>query len=234
MSGKRVLVVEDDRNIGLTLESSLGREGYEIRIARDGLTAKDAVATFKPDLIVLDWMLPDISGLEVLKWIRARSRLPVIMLTARDEVADKVLGLETGADDYLTKPFHALELAARVRSLIRRSEPGEPVAHNVSYGPIAIDVAERRASREGVELELTRTEFDLLHHFVKNPRIVLSREALLQAVWGYQFEGYQRTVDTHIRRLRGKLEPEPDRPRFIHTVRGVGYRLQHIEPGQDE
>ena len=233
MQGKRVLIVEDDRNIVLTLERTLGREGYDVRIARDGAAAKQEIAAFKPDVVLLDWMLPDTSGLDVLKWIRTRGRLPVLMLTARDDVADKVVGLETGADDYMTKPFHTVELVARVRSLIRRAEPAEAPAEVVAYGPISIDVAERRATREGHELELTRTEFDLLQHFVRNPRIVLTRESLLQAVWGYQFEGYQRTVDTHIRRLRSKLEPEPDQPRFIHTVRGVGYRLQFDEGAEE-
>ena len=234
MHGKRVLIVEDDRNIVLTLERTLGREGYEVRIARDGAAAKQEIASFKPDVVLLDWGLPDISGLDVLKWIRTRGRLPVLMLTARDDVSDKVVGLETGADDYLTKPFHTVELVARVRSLMRRVEPAEAPAQQIAYGPITVDPAERRASREGQELELTRTEFDLLQHFVRNPRIVLTREALLQAVWGYQFEGYQRTVDTHIRRLRSKLEPEPEKPRFIHTVRGVGYRLQYEESGEAE
>jgi DNA-binding response OmpR family regulator len=226
MPAKRILIVEDDRNIALSLERTLEREGYEIRVARDAAGALAHYVPFKPDLVLLDWMLPDTSGLEVLKSLRARGRTPVLMLTARDDIVDKVLGLETGADDYMTKPFHTMELLARIRGLIRRQEPAPAPDQHLSYGPIVVDPRERRATREGAALDLTRTEFDLLEHFVRNPRIVLTREALLQAVWGYDFEGYQRTVDTHIRRLRAKLEPDPENPIFIHTVRGVGYRLE--------
>ncbi|MBI4861444.1 MAG: response regulator transcription factor [Candidatus Riflebacteria bacterium] len=230
MQETRVLLVEDDRNIALTLERTLGSEGYEVKVARDGRSAREQFALFKPDLVVLDWMLPDVDGLEVLRWLRERGRIPVLMLTARDDIADKVLGLESGADDYMTKPFHSLELVARIRSLIRRTGPAETRSGRLVYGPIEIDVAERRVTVAGTLLDLTRIEFDLIHYFVANPRIVLTRESLLQAVWGYDFEGYQRTVDTHIRRLRTKLEPQPDHPRFIHTVRGVGYRLEVEEP----
>ncbi|MBI4865870.1 MAG: response regulator transcription factor [Candidatus Wallbacteria bacterium] len=226
MHRKRILVIEDDRSIALSLERTFGREGFEPRVARDGAMGLQMLASFQPDVVVLDWMLPDGDGLEILRSIRKQGETAVLFLTAKDEVADKVLALETGADDYMTKPFHIRELLARVRSLLRRSDTGRPTRQVISQGAIEIRLDERRASREGTQLDLTRIEFDLLAHLAKNPRIVLTREALLETVWGYSFEGYQRTVDTHIRRLRAKLEPNPEEPRFIHTVRGVGYRFQ--------
>jgi DNA-binding response OmpR family regulator len=227
-----ILVVEDDRNIASSLEGVLQREGWTVRLARDAGTGEAIFDSFKPDLVILDWMLPDRDGLEVLKAIRRRGSTPVLFLTARDDIADKVLGLELGADDYLTKPFHIRELVARVRTLLRRCQQPAPALSTLRYGPIEMEVETRRVTREGVPLELTRTEFDLLLHFVRNPRIVISRENLLDAVWGYNFEGYQRTVDAHIHRLRSKLEPAPESPRFIHSVRGVGYRLE-LEPEGD-
>jgi DNA-binding response OmpR family regulator len=224
---KRLLIIEDDRNIALTLEKTFEREKYEVKVARDAESGRKLVGSFKPDLVILDWMLPDQDGLEVLKSIRAQGATPVLFLTARDDVSDKVLGLEMGADDYLTKPFNSRELVARVRSLLRRAQPQEAAPPQLVCGPLIIQVEERRVTRDGATLDLTRTEFDLLLHFVRNPRIVLTREVLLEAVWGYSFEGYQRTVDTHIKRLRGKLERDTENPEFIHTVRGVGYRFEY-------
>ncbi|MBI3891789.1 MAG: response regulator transcription factor [Candidatus Wallbacteria bacterium] len=227
MQSKRILVVEDDRNIALSLETLLLREGCKVRVARDAAMGMSLAASFQPDLILLDWMLPDGDGLSILKSIRSRAPTPILFVTARDDVTEKVLALEMGADDYLTKPFHNRELVARMRSLLRRTHPGTSGAKFLAYGPIEIQVDERRAARDGVALDLTRIEFDLLLHFVRNPRVVLSREVLLEAVWGYDFDGYQRTVDTHVRRLRVKVEPQPDTPQFIHSVRGIGYRFEY-------
>ena len=222
----RVLVVEDDADIARLVAYHLRAGGFEASLSRDGREALEAARREPPDLIVLDLMLPGVDGLEVcreLKRTPATSRVPVIMLTARGDETDRVAGLELGADDYVVKPFSPRELVLRVRAVLRRAlaePPGKPV---VRKGGIEIDTESHRARVDGSEVELTATEFRLLLELVTNEGKVRTRDHLLDKVWGYQFEGYARTVDTHIRRLRQKLGPHAER---VETIRGVGYRFR--------
>ena len=202
---KKILVVEDDRSIADLLKSTLLAEGYAVEVARDG---RAGLATFKacsPDLVILDRMLPELDGLEVLRELRKTVQTPVLFLTVRDDETDKVVGLEMGADDYMTKPFGIRELVARVRTLLRRERAGDAPRARMTIGPLEILLDQRIVTRDNLTVEMTRTEFDLLVLLAKHPGLVLTREKLLDGVWGYSFEGYQRTVDTHVTRLRKKI-----------------------------
>jgi len=225
---KKILVVDDEEHIIELVELYLGKEGYAIASAVDGDRAVELFRESAPDLVVLDIMLPGIDGLEVLKEIRKTSRVPVIMLTAKESEVDKVVGLELGADDYLTKPFSPRELVARVKAVLRRSEPQpEQVEEVVEREGLTIDAQRRKVEVEGVgEVDLTAKEFDLLYALAANPGIVLTRDRLMEKVWGYEYVGDTRSVDVYIRHLRDKLKDDADDPRFIETVRGVGYRFK--------
>jgi len=223
----RILVVEDEAIVAEVVERFLRREGYETMIVGDGLEALNALGVFIPDLIVLDVMLPEVDGLEVCRQVRSRGATPIIMLTARGEETDKVLGLGLGADDYVTKPFSPRELAARVQAVLRRAKslPGAD-AEMLRYGALRINARTRVVDREGVDLRLTAREFDLLLYLARNAGQVFSRDQLLDAVWDYDFAGDAGTVTVHMRRLREKIEEDPARPRYLKTVWGVGYKFE--------
>ncbi|MEV0132925.1 response regulator transcription factor [Dactylosporangium sp. NPDC050688] len=224
--GQRVLVVDDDPTVSDVVRRYLEREGFAVELAGDGQQALDAYGTERPDLVVLDLMLPGIDGLEVCRRLREQDRtLPVIMLTALGEESDRVLGLEIGADDYVTKPFSPRELVLRVQSVLRRAAPAQASGELVD-GALRVDVARRTATLHGRELALTVREFDLLVFLMRNPGRVLRRTELLQQVWGWTF-GDQSTVTVHMRRLREKVEDNPAEPRRILTVWGVGYRYEY-------
>ena len=222
-----LLVVEDETDIAEFLRRAFSKEGWEVGVANTGVAALEALQRERPDLVVLDWMLPELSGIEVLKEMRARPEtrmLPVIMLTARREEIDRVLGLELGADDYVTKPFSARELILRIRGLLKRGERVvDPKEGALRLGPIEIYAADHRAAVSGKPVNLTLTEFRLLEDLVRARGRVRTRETLLSEVWGYDSEVLSRTVDTHVRRLRSKLHEAAD---WLVTVRGVGYRIQ--------
>jgi two-component system, OmpR family, phosphate regulon response regulator PhoB len=220
-----VLVVEDEAIVREVVVKYLKRDGFRTLEASNGDRARDLLERDAPGLIVLDLMLPGMDGLELCRWIRCRSDLPVIMLTARGEETDRIVGLELGADDYLTKPFSPRELAVRVRTVLRRSRPPCPATKHLSFDALEIDASTREARREGAPLQLTAKEFDLLYYLAQYPRRVFSRRQLMDQVWGYEAELDTGTVTVHVRRLREKLEPDPSRPRFLETVRGVGYRF---------
>jgi DNA-binding response OmpR family regulator len=223
---KTVLVVEDEASLASTLSYNFRKNGYNVVTAADGLAGLQAARREQPDVIVLDLMLPRMDGLEVCRRLRADSDVPILMLTAKSEETDRVVGLELGADDYLVKPFGMRELMARVRALLRRAEPrrrGD--AARLVAGEITIDVRGRTVRRGDSEVALKPKEFDLLLHLARNPGQVFTREQLLQAVWGYDFFGGSRTVDVHVRWLREKLEDVPGEPRHLLTVRGVGYKF---------
>ncbi|MFF1303766.1 response regulator transcription factor [Streptomyces sp. NPDC058307] len=219
----RVLVVDDDPTVAEVVSGYLDRAGYLVDRAVDGPDALARAAAHRPDLVVLDLMLPGMDGLEVCRRMRGRGPVPVIMLTARGDEDDRILGLEVGADDYVTKPFSPRELVLRVESVLRRSRPSQPSGHLGAAG-LSMDPAARRALKGGTELALTIREFDLLAFFLRHPGRVFSREDLMREVWGWDF-GDLSTVTVHVRRLRGKVEDDPARPRLIQTVWGVGYRF---------
>jgi DNA-binding response OmpR family regulator len=220
-----VLVVDDEPIVREVVVRYLEREGYRTLEAADGDQARELVEREDPNLVVLDLMLPGMDGLALCRWIRSTSQLPVIMLTARGEEADRIVGLELGADDYVTKPFSPRELAARVRSVLRRSGPRAVQHERLSFGELELDPSAREVTREGEPLQLTAKEFDLLHFLASHPRHVFSREQLMDRVWGYSAALDTGTVTVHIRRLREKIEPDPSQPRFLQTVWGVGYRF---------
>jgi len=226
-STPRVLVVEDDPTISEVVVRYLEREGLEVEAVADGRDALEAAAATWPDLVVLDLMLPGIDGLEVCRRLRAQAPVPVIMLTARGDEEDRVLGLELGADDYVVKPFSPRELTARVRAVLRRAAgagtPDNFAVQVIDAGGLCIDLHAREVTRDGVPLSLTVREFDLLAHVARHPRRAFSREELLERVWGYTF-GDTATVTVHVRRLREKIEAEPSQPEHLVTVWGVGYR----------
>ena len=237
-SPKKVLVVDDERVLVETIGYNLRREGYATVNAYDGGEALAAARREKPDAIILDVMLPGLSGFEVCSALRRETTVPILMLTARESEVDKVLGLELGADDYLTKPFSMRELLARVKALLRRSEivgglsePAAPQAmsapgsQTVQAGPLRIDPIQHQATWHGRSLELKPKEFELLLFLARNQHAVLSRDVLLERVWGYDFPIDTRTVDVHVRWLREKIEAEPSRPVHLLTVRGLGYRF---------
>jgi DNA-binding response OmpR family regulator len=225
---EKILVVDDEEHIIELVELYLSKEGYQVVKATDGDEAVEKFTVEKPDLLVLDIMLPGRDGLDVLREVRKTSQVPVIMLTARESEVDKVVGLELGADDYLTKPFSPRELVARVKAVLRRSKPAAAEAVEVvERDGLSIDTQRRQVQVEGRgAVELTAKEFDLLLVLASNPGIVLTRERLMEKVWGYEYIGDTRTVDVYIRHLREKLADNADSPRFIQTVRGVGYRFK--------
>ncbi len=222
---KTVLVVDDEPIVREVVVRYLEREGYRTLEAGDGDGARDALVRTRPDLVVLDVMLPGTDGLELCRWIRSTSQVPVIMLTARGDEADRIVGLELGADDYVTKPFSPRELAARVRSVLRRSERVEHVAERCGFGDVELERATREVRKAGVEVRLTAKEFDLLWFLASHPRRVFSRDQLMASVWGYTVALDTGTVTVHVRRLREKIEENPSEPRYLETVWGIGYRL---------
>ncbi|MEO8430637.1 MAG: response regulator transcription factor [Acidobacteriota bacterium] len=229
---KRLLVIEDDRDIGHLLEIHLRDAGWDVDISVDGREGMERALTGEYDLVILDLTLPRLGGLEVCRRLREQPAwVPILMLTARSAELDRVLGLEAGADDYLTKPFSILELVARVRALFRRIDAtrAPPPGRELTAGDLKIDAGRRQVSLAGQLVELTAREFDLLQHFAQHPGRVYTRSELLDAVWGYGHEGYSHTVNSHINRLRAKIEEDPSRPRYILTVWGVGYKF--FEPG---
>ncbi|HCG01200.1 MAG TPA: DNA-binding response regulator [Chloroflexi bacterium] len=229
METRRILVAEDDRTLAETLAYNLKSEGYEASIARTGLDAITLARSQEPDLLLLDIMLPEMDGFEVCRTVRSSSSVPIIMLTARDDEVDRVLGLELGADDYVVKPFSLRELLARIRAALRRVELNNNAGASIE--PIEADSIEirpgsRSVYREGVSVHLLPREFDLLLHLMRNRGLVLTREQLLETIWGHDYLGEARTVDVHVRRLRVKIEQDPSDPRLIRTVYGVGYTFE--------
>ena len=220
-----VLVVDDEPIVREVVVRYLQREGHTTLEADHGDRAREMLEQQQPDLVVLDVMLPGTDGLELCRWIRARSELPVILLTARGEEADRIVGLELGADDYVTKPFSPRELAARVRTVLRRSAPAQDEQARLSFGDIEIDTRTRDVHKAGQELRLTAKEFDLLAFLAGNPRRVFGRDQLMSRVWGYEAALDTGTVTVHVRRLREKIESNPSEPVHLQTVWGVGYRL---------
>lgn len=231
MSGQiKILVVDDEPNIVQTVRAYLDREGYAVYTATDGPAALKAARSFQPDLIVLDIMLPGVDGLEVLRQIRQTSDVYVLLLTARADETDKVVGLTVGADDYLTKPFSPRELVARIKAILRRGRGGESGERTLVFGSLRIDAEGRQVRKNSQPIELTTIEFDILHALARHPGRVLSREQLIEQVWGYDYYGDERVVDVHIGRLRKKLEDDASNPEIIVTVRGVGYRFEVEQP----
>lgn len=226
---RTILVIEDEQNINDILTFSLGKEGYKTLSALDGISGLELALTENPDLILLDVMLPGMDGFEVCKKIREQSQVPIIMLTAREDEVDKVLGLELGADDYITKPYSMRELTARVKANLRRSaaqvvpesEPAEQ--DTIVSGDLSINVERYEVSKNGKVVDITLREFELLKFLAMQPDKIFSREKLLENVWGYEYYGDVRTVDVTVRRLREKIEDDPSMPRYIITKRGVGY-----------
>ena len=225
---KRVLVVDDEKLIVKGIRFSLEQDGMEVECAYDGEEALEMVKENKYEIILLDLMLPKISGLEVCQQIREFSQVPIVMLTAKGEDMDKILGLEYGADDYITKPFNILEVKARIKAIMRRTSRTEKTerARVIEVQDMKIDCESRRVYIKGEEVNLTAKEFDLLELLVHNPNKVYSRENLLKIIWGYEYLGDVRTVDVHIRRLREKIESNPSDPKYVHTKWGVGYYFQ--------
>jgi two-component system, OmpR family, response regulator len=231
---EKILIVEDDETLQSVLKYNLVKEGYNTLLAPDGLQAIDIARREKPDLIILDLMLPKMDGLSVCRVLRQEMIVPIIMLTAKAEEIDKIVGLELGADDYMTKPFSMRELLARVRAMLRRTELVKQDAtmtsgktdQKIQAGSIEIDPSRHTALKAGVPLELSPKEFDLLVFLARNRGQVFSRDTLLEKVWGYDFAGDTRTVDVHIRWLREKVEVNPEKPVHLVTIRGVGYKLE--------
>ena len=221
----RILVVDDEKVMVKGLKFNLENEGYQVECAYDGAAAVELAREGQFDLIILDLMMPEIDGLEACMRIREFSNVPIIMLTARSEDTDKIIGFECGADDYITKPFNLLELKARIRAMLRRASGGAQGrgGSRITVGELTLDTEQRVAIRDGRSVELTAKEYDLIELLMKNPRRVYSRENLMNVVWGYSYTGDYRTVDVHIRRLREKLERRPAEPEYIMTKWGVGY-----------
>ena len=227
---KKVLVVDDEKLIVKGIRFSLEQDGMEVDCAYDGEEALEMVQAKEYDIVLLDIMLPKLTGLEVCQQIREFSTVPVVMLTAKGDDMDKILGLEYGADDYITKPFNILEVKARIKAIIRRTTPKENVQNKsqvIEAGNLVLDCESRRVNVDGKEINLTAKEFDALELLVQNPQKVYSRENLLNIVWGYEYLGDVRTVDVHIRRLREKIEANPSEPKYVHTKWGVGYYFQY-------
>jgi len=221
----KILVVDDEKLLVKGIKFNLENEGYQVECAYDGAAAVELARTGGFDLIILDLMMPEIDGLEACMRIREFSNVPIIMLTARSEDTDKIIGFECGADDYITKPFNILELKARIRAMLRRASGGAQgkSGSQITAGNLTLDTDQRVAIRDGQVVELTAKEYDLIELLMKNPRRVYSRENLMNVVWGYTYAGDYRTVDVHIRRLREKLERLPAEPEYILTKWGVGY-----------
>jgi len=220
-----VLVVDDEPIVRDVVVRYLETAGFDTIEARDGLAARELLEQEMPTAVVLDLMMPRMDGLELCRWIRARSDVPVIMLTALGEETDRIVGLELGADDYVTKPFSPRELAVRVKAVVRRATPGAPKAERIEVGDLRVDALTREVVKAGRAVRLTATEFDLLWFLASHPRRVFSRQQLMGSVWGYQASFDTGTVTVHVRRLREKIETEPSKPRHLETVWGVGYRF---------
>jgi DNA-binding response OmpR family regulator len=232
---RRILLVEDEKSIRSAVAAYLEREGYWVTPAEDGQVALDNFEKHKFDLVVLDLMLPKVSGEDVCRAIRDTSDVPIIMLTAKGEEENRIAGLELGADDYLVKPFSPRELVARVRALLRRAHvENEPQRDRLVFGDLEIDVTSHKAFLRGEELDLTASEFKLLTTLARYPGRVYSRMELVEKVLGYDFEGYERTIDSHVKNLRAKLDDDPREPTFIYTVHGVGYRFEAPKSEPDE
>ncbi len=223
----RILIVEDERKIARFLELELQHEGYEVDTAGDGRTGLEKALTWKPDLMILDLMLPELSGIEVCRRLRHESDLPIIMLTAKDDVSDKVMGLDMGADDYMTKPFAIEELLARIRvGLKKRRTSAAPVSNAITAGKLVLDPAKYAVTWDGQPLALTKKEFDLLKYLMEHKGQAVTRDALLSDVWGYDYAGDTNVVDVYIRYLRHKID-EPFGVKTIHTIRAVGYMFSY-------
>ncbi len=224
----RILVVDDEKQIVEIVKAYLEREGFRVLVAFDGKSAISLARKEHPDMIILDLMLPEISGWDVCRTLRAESDVPIIMLTARDESTDKIVGVEIGADGYVSKPFDPKELVSRVKALLRRSsvKTKQSVIH---VGDLSIDLDKRRVQMSGIEIQLTALEFDLLKLLAENPGRVFNRMQLLDRLQGEAYEGYERTIDSHVKNLRKKIEPDSDHPRYIMTVYGVGYKLDESQ-----
>ena len=223
----RVLVVEDEESFSDALSYMLRREGYEVEIASTGPDALSAFDRNGADLVLLDLMLPGLSGTEVCRELRSRSHVPIIMVTARDAEVDKVVGLELGADDYVTKPFSSRELVARIRAVMRRgAEPEDLITSTVEAGPVRMDVERHVVTVDGQQVAMPLKEFDLLELLLRNAGRVLTRGQLIDRVWGADYVGDTKTLDVHVKRLRAKIEPDPANPKYLVTVRGLGYKFE--------
>jgi two-component system OmpR family response regulator len=226
----KIMIVEDDQNLLATLKYNIGKEGYGTVTAADGAEALDIARREKPDLIVLDIMLPKLSGFEVCRILRKEMTAPILMLTAKTDEVDKIVGLEIGADDYMTKPFSMRELLARLGAMLRRADMSKQQLagekRTLKIGDLEVDIGRHQAFHKGSRLDLTPKEYDLLVFLVTNRGLVFTREQLLEKVWGYDFAGDTRTVDVHIRWLRQKIESDPATPEHLVTVRGAGYKLE--------
>jgi len=223
----RILVVEDEESFREGLQYMRSREGFEVVLASDGAQGMAEFDKSAPDLVLLDWMLPEFSGIEVCKYIRTKSSIPVIMLTAKDTEVDKVVGLELGADDYVTKPFSTAELLARIRAVLRRGGDVEvPNASVIEIGAIRIDLDRHTISVNAEEISMPLKEFELLEYLMRNSGRVLTRGQLMDRVWGSNYHGDGKTLDVHIKRIRSKIEPDPASPIYLTTVRGLGYRFE--------
>ena len=229
MAHKKILVADDEKKIVDIVKAYLERDGYKVIVAYDGRLALHMARSESPDLIVLDLMLPEVSGWDVCRTLRTESNVPIIMLTARDDDSDKIVGLELGADDYVVKPFNPKELVSRVRAVLRRAESTAVKAKRIEFADLSIDL-ERHEVRRGERLvELTLTEFELLRVLAEAPGRVYSRMQLLDKAQGGAYEGYERTIDSHIKNLRKKVETDPEHPRYVITVRGVGYKFGEVK-----
>lgn len=227
MTDTRILVIEDEPIVAEVVERYLRRDGYDVRAEMDGSKGLDTFASYQPDLVVLDLMLPGMDGMEVCRRVRANSQTPIIMLTAKGEEVDKLVGLEVGADDYVTKPFSPRELAARVKAVLRRTGQRNQVDGDaLRFNDLRINGKTRSVENGGNEIHLTAREFDLLFFMASHPNQVFTRDQLLDSVWDFEFPGDGNTVTVHIRRLRSKLESDASRPRHIKTVWGVGYKFE--------
>jgi len=230
-----LLVVEDDENISTALTEYFSRAGYSVTTASDGVAGVEAAVNTRPDVVVLDLMLPKMDGLSVCKEIRQKNPLmPIIMLTAKDDVVDKVLGLEMGADDYITKPFSLREVEARIKSVLRRARAAAAASDGrdetpIVRGQLRVDPVRREVTIADKHVDLTPKEFDLLRLFAANPGRVFPRKYLLEKIWDYSYEGYDRTIDSHINRLRAKIEENPENPQLVLTVWGIGYKFTDAE-----
>jgi DNA-binding response OmpR family regulator len=232
---KKILIVDDEMQIVQIVRDALEKAGFRTITAYDGEQALTLFRSERPHLMILDLMLPGMDGLDVARTIRKESDIPILMLTARTAEADRVAGLELGADDYVVKPFSPRELVARVRAILRRAEGGLAPAQSIEAGDITIDLGSHRVRRQGRPVELTPTEFELLKTLARHRGQVLTRLQLMEAVRGSTYENFERTIDSHIRNLRWKLEPDPKRPRYILTVYGIGYKFSEEGDGsQDE
>lgn len=224
-NNKSILIVEDDETLQQTLAYNLEKEGYAVQVAADGSVGLELARSQPPDLIILDVMLPGLDGLSVCRILRREMEVPIIMLTARSSEVDKIIGLDSGADDYITKPFGLGEFLARVRAALRR-KPKAATPQQLQSGDLSLDLIGRRAYKGAQELNLSNKEFDLLAELMRNQGRVLSRDLLLTKIWGYDYYGESRTVDVHIRWLREKIEDEPSTPKRISTIRSIGYRFE--------